>query len=280
MILAIDIGGTYTKYGYVCDDKVLSKGKWKTIFSFNEVYKKIEELIRDDTERLCISSGGFWDEEGNGLGYESIPETAKNNLVKFFKEKYGFPVTIQNDARCALLCEKKYGSLKDCENAVAFVLGSSVGSAVLINGKLYEGAHKKAGMFFKMPESLEPYTYENFANTVAQTAAYKKAFSLESCNMKDIENFAQEGEEAAKNILKNYISAVSKKILYSKLMYDPEKIVIGGGVANSSMIFEGILQEYNNLLCLIDEKNDIPIERTSFGEESNLIGATLEEYLK
>ena len=203
MILAIDIGGTYTKYGYVCDDKVLSKGKWKTIFSFDELCKKIEELIRDDTERLCISSGGFWDEEGNGLGYESIPETAKNNLVKFFKEKYGFPVTIQNDARCALLCEKKHGSLKDCENAVAFVLGSSVGSAVLINGKLYEGAHKKAGMFFKMPESLEPYTYENFANTVAQTAAYKKAFSLESCNMKDIENFAQEGEEAAKNILKN-----------------------------------------------------------------------------
>ena len=63
-------------------------------------------------------------------------------------------------------------------------------------------------------------------------------------------------------------------------MYDPEKIVIGGGIANSSMIFEGILQEYNNLLCLIDEKNDIPIERTRFGEESNLIGATLEEYLK
>lgn len=280
MILAIDIGGTYTKYGYVCDDKVLSKGKWKTIFFFDELCKKIEELIRDDTERLCISSGGFWDEEGNGLGYESIPETGKNNLVKFFKEKYGFSVTIQNDARCALLCEKKYGSIKECENAVVFVLGSSVGSAVLVNGKLYEGAHKKAGMFFKMPESLEPYTYENFANTVVQTAAYKKEFSLESCNMKDIENFAQEGEEAAKNILKNYISAVSKKILYSKLMYDPEKIVIGGGIVNSKMIFDGILQEYDNLLSLIDEKNDIPIERTSFGEESNLIGATLEEYLK
>lgn len=280
MILAIDIGGTYTKYGHVSDDKVLSKGKWKTVFSFDEVCKKIEELIRDDTERLCISSGGFWDEDGNGLGYESIPETGKNNLVKFFKEKYGFPVTIQNDARCALLCEKKYGSLKECENAVTFVLGSSVGSAVLVNGKLYEGAHKKAGMFFKMPEALEPYTYENFANTVVQTNVYRKAFSLKSCNMKDIEAFAQRGEEKAQKILKNYVSAVSKKLLYSKIMYDPEKIVIGGGIVNSKMIFDGILQEYNNLLCLIDEKNDIPIERTSFGEESNLIGATLEEYLK
>lgn len=280
MILAIDIGGTYTKYGHVCEDKVFNKGKWKTVFSFDEVCKKIEELIRDDTERLCISSGGFWDEDGNGLGYESIPETGKNNLVKFFKEKYRFPVTIQNDARCALLCEKEYGSLKECENAVTFVLGSSVGSAVLVNGKLYEGSHKKAGMFFKMPEALEPYTYENFANTVVQTNAYRKAFSLKSCNMKDIEDFAQRGEEKAQKILKNYVSAVSKKLLYSKLMYDPEKIVIGGGIVNSKMIFDGILQEYNNLLCLIDEKNDIPIERTSFGEESNLIGATLEEYLK
>lgn len=280
MILAIDIGGTYTKYGYVCDDKVLSKGKWKTVFSFDEVCKKIEELIRDDTERLCISSGGFWDDEGNGLGYESIPETGKKNLVKFFKDKYGFPVTIQNDARCALLCEKKYGSLKECENAVVFVLGSSVGSAVLVNGKLYEGAHKKSGMFFKMPEVLEPYTYENFANTVVQTAAYKREFSLESFNMKDIENLAQRGEKIAESILRNYVSAVSKKLLYSKLMYDPEKIVIGGGIVNSSMIFDGILQEYDDLLSLIDEKNDIPIERTSFGEESNLIGAAVDEYLK
>ena len=46
------------------------------------------------------------------------------------------------------------------------------------------------------------------------------------------------------------------------------------------MIFDSILQEYNNLLCVIDEKNDIPIEKTFFGEESNLIGATLEEYIK
>lgn len=211
MILAIDIGGTYTKYGYVCADKVFDKGKWKTVFSFAALCGKIEPLIKADTEKICISSGGFWDKDGNSLGYASIPETAEKNLVKCLKEKYGLPVSIQNDARCALLCEKKYGALRNCENAVLFVLGTSVGSAVLADGKLYAGAHKKAGMFFKMPEALAPYRYEYAANTVVQAEIYKKNFSLASCNMQDIEENAQNGDPAAQNILSAYAKAVSKK---------------------------------------------------------------------
>lgn len=267
MILAIDIGGTYIKHGYVSNDHAYDKGKFKTIFSFDELCKKIDSLIKPNTEKICISSGGFWDKDGECIGYETIAETRENNLVKHLEEKYNIPVTIQNDARCALLCEQKFGALKGCHNGLLFVLGSSVGTAVLLDGKLYEGAHKKSAMFFKMPELLEPYTFEHFSNTVVQAKGYS--------NMMDVEICASSGDANAKGILGNYAKAVAKKLLFARLVYDPEKIVIGGGIANSDKIMSDILNEYKNLLSIIDEENTIPIVKTEFGEDSNLIGASL-----
>lgn len=275
MILAIDIGGTYTKYGYVRGKEVFEKGKWPTTFSFPELCAKTESLIQPGTEKIAISSGGFWDLDGVCRGYETIPETRQNNLVQFLKNRYNIPVSIQNDARCALLCEKAYGVFQGAQDAVLFVLGSSVGTAVLLNGKLYEGANKKAGMFFKMPEKLEPYQYELDSNTVKQAKAYREKFALDTCNMLEIENRAAQGEATAQAVLNNYTQAVAKKILFAQLTYDPEKIAIGGGIANSQKIMEDTLAEYSCLLAEIDERSVVPIVKTAFGEDSNLIGAPL-----
>lgn len=277
MILSVDIGGTYIKYGYVTGDRVDEKGKFKTIFSFPELCRKTAELVKPGTERICISSGGFWTPAGVSLGYETIPEMGTHNLVEYLKNRYGIPVTIQNDARCALLCERRYGVLKGCKDGVLFVLGSSVGCAVLLDGKLYEGARKRAAMFFKMPERLDPYKYECHANTVVQSANYSAAFGLSACNMQNIEAFADGGEPKAREILQNYAQAVAKKLLFARLAYDPEKIVLGGGIVNSSRIFSDIRAEYGDLLRLTGEKDDVPIVKTAFGEDSNLVGAALEE---
>lgn len=275
MILSLDIGGTYTKYGYINGQKVCEKGKWETVFSFAQLITKIEGLMREDVERIAISSGGFWNPDGTCCGYETIGEMRTNNLVQALREKHGLPVTIQNDARCALLCEKAYGALYGCRNAVLFVLGSSVGGAVLVNGSLYEGARKKAGMFFKMPESTEPYTYEAASNTVRQSRHYQEKFGLPACNMRYVEEQALAGEATAKDILEKYAQAVAKKLVFARLAYDPERIVLGGGIANSDQILNDILEEYRKLLVVIAEPDDIPVVRTAFGEDSNLIGATL-----
>lgn len=125
MVLAIDIGGTYIKYGYVYGNTVEGANKFRTEFSFSKLCEKIDVLVNDNTERIAISSGGFWDNNGESIGYETIVEMRENNLVEYLKNKHNVPVTILNDARCALLCEKEYGALKGKENAVVFVLGNS-----------------------------------------------------------------------------------------------------------------------------------------------------------
>lgn len=274
MILAIDIGGTYIKYGYVSGNTVESANKFRTEFSFTKLCKQIDVLVHDNVMRIAISSGGFWDDNGESIGYETIGEMRENNLVEYLKKKHNLPVTILNDARCALLCEKEYGALKGKENAVVFVLGSSVGCAVMVNGKLYRGNHKKAGMFFKVPESLYPYVYEESANTVKLA----NKFWMGNTNGKTIKEIGEEaakGGEKANEYIKNYSNAVALKLFYSKLMYDPEIIAIGGGISKNDYLMKNIMNSYKNLLHECGENDDTPIAKTSFGEHSNLIGAVL-----
>lgn len=54
------------------------------------------------------------------------------------KDKIDKPVYIKNDAMCAGIAEKEYGNLKDCDNGVFLGIGTGVGTAVFINGKLIE----------------------------------------------------------------------------------------------------------------------------------------------
>lgn len=274
MVLAVDIGGTYIKYGYVYGNTVEGANKFRTEFSFSKLCEKIDVLVNDNTERIAISSGGFWDNNGESIGYETIVEMRENNLVEYLKNKHNVPVTILNDARCALLCEKEYGALKGKENAVVFVLGSSVGCAVMINGKLYRGNHKKAGMFFKMPENLYPYIYEESANTVKLANKFWNG-NADGKTIKEIGELSEKGDEKSLEYIKNYSDAIALKLFYSKLMYDPEIIAIGGGISKNDYLTENILKSYRQLLKECGENDDIPVAKTTFGEHSNLIGAVL-----
>ncbi len=110
MIFALDIGGTYTKYAHIDQNRIVEKGKWETVDSFSELTECIDRVICRPVSFIGISSGGFWAEDGQAIGYETIESTSENNLKKFLAEKYGCPVSIENDARClprkALACCK------------------------------------------------------------------------------------------------------------------------------------------------------------------------------
>lgn len=275
MILSIDIGGTYIKYGFVEGSDVKNRGKFPTEFSFSKLCEKLDSLVTEETERIAISSGGFWNDNGESIGYETIGETKDNNLVEYLSKKHNIPVTILNDARCALLCEREYGALRGKESGVVMVLGTSVGCAVMLGGELYRGKNKKAGMLFKMPERVVPYIYEDNANTVNLAEKYLQGSKKDGFTIKEIGEKASKGEAEACEYIESYSEAVALKILYAKLMYDPEILAVGGGISKNNYLIENIMNSYRQLLSECGEPDDMEIVKTSFGEHSNLIGAAL-----
>lgn len=61
------------------------------------------------------------------------------NLEKMIKEKMDIEVITRNDGICAGIAEKEYGSLKGYKNGIFMCIGTGVGGACFINGKLVDG---------------------------------------------------------------------------------------------------------------------------------------------
>lgn len=275
MIFTLDIGGTYTKFAHIDNSKIISKGKWETTDDFSMLVENVDNVIASPVDYIGISSGGFWDRNGKSIGYETVESTAENNLTKYLSKKYRCPVYIENDARCALLAEKKLGVLKEYKNAVLFVLGSSLGCAVLINGSLYSGATNQAGALFMMPEYYDgsTYQYDRTANSILLTKEYDA--SLYRGNMLLLEEKALHSDEKAIRLIDDYSKAVALKCWYSYLMYDPEAIALGGGISNSTYITDRIKFFLNRFFEKDKSQRKPLILNTHFGADSNLLGASL-----
>ena len=67
------------------------------------------------------------------------------NMIDAVSARCGVPVTVENDANCALLAEAHLGCLTDCRNAVVLVIGTAVGGAIMINRAVYRGSHFHSG---------------------------------------------------------------------------------------------------------------------------------------
>ena len=197
----------------------------------------------------------------------------ERSLTDALSSKYGCRVAIENDARCALLAEKRLGSLQNTENAVLLVLGSSLGCALLLHGDIYTGTTKQAGSMFLMPEFFDgkTYRYDDTANSIRLTKRYDA--SLTRGDMFLIERQATSQDAKAAELLDSYAEAVAIKCWYAYLMYDPSCVVLGGGIANSDLIFEKI-NEHLTTFFRMDQSGRTPkLLRTQFGEDSNLLGA-------
>ena len=275
MIFTLDIGGTYTKYAHIDNGKIVNKGKWQTVNDFLMLVRLIDNVICSPVDYIGISSGGFWNENGISIGYETLESTSKNNLTDYLSEKYKCPVYIENDARCAIIAEKEYGVLKEHENAVLFALGSSLGCAVMINGKLYKGTTNQAGAMFMMPEYYDGnnYQYDKWANSIELTKEFDP--SAKKGDMLLLEEKAEQGNEKATELIERYSKAVALKCRYAYLMYDPEIIVLGGGISNSKYITEKIQNHLESFFENDKSKRKPIIVTAKFGNDSNLLGASI-----
>lgn len=274
-VLAIDIGGTYIKYALVEDYRdIVFKTKTPSC-DIQDICIQAEKMLDDDVRKIAVSCGGFW-KNGKCLGYANICDA--QNMQCIMREKLGREVKIENDAICNLLCESEYGALRNCRDAAVLVLGTSVGCAVMLNDRIYKGAHSQAASMFLMPEITygKAYIYDNNSNSK------KAVLSVGDERCGDFKTLCElaEKEKECSVILDKYIDAVALKCLYVTLSYDVEKIALGGAISGNPWIFEKINRRLAYLAEIVGEYRDAPhvlpvISVCDHGEDANLIGASL-----
>ncbi len=151
MKIGIDIGGSHIGIGLIRGQEIIAKKekdfnreerKNLEIVILKVIQEKIEELLRENAvtigeiERIGVAAPGTI---ANGVVVKAGNLKIENfDLLSALKKLYQNPLQIRNDGKCAALAEKKFGAMKNYEDCVFLNIGTGIGGAAFLDGKLLE----------------------------------------------------------------------------------------------------------------------------------------------
>lgn len=233
--ISIDMGGTNLRAGLIEDGKIvrLCKEPCKANGSEEEIleqiYQMVEHLKFPEVERIGVAVPSVVDfEKGIVYDVQNVPSWKEVHLKELLEKRFGIPTTVDNDVNCFVNAELRYGAAQGFSNVVGITLGTGVGAGIVANGNIFRGANTGAGEIGCMAylDSIyEDYTSSQFFKK-HKTTGEIEAKKAHIGDVKAIELWRQFGFHLGKLL---------QVILFA---YDPECIVIGGGIAQSSLWFE------------------------------------------
>ncbi len=287
-ILTFDIGGTNIKYG-ICNEKFLlsdvhsvpteaSKGGQYII---NKVLDIIETY--DNIDRIAISTAGQVDSESGIVVYatDNIPYYTGMMVKKMIETKTGIPTFVENDVNSAALGEANFGAAKGFTDFICLTFGTGIGGAIFLNGKLYKGGHSSAGEFGHLITHAGGKSctcggegcYEQYASAKALSQAVEKVAGkpLNGFQIFSKENFENPEIRHAVDIWIDEIILGLKSLIY---VFDPQLIVLGGGIMNEKYIIELIDRKiYKELM---ENFKNVKIVNSQLGNDAGLLGAAFQ----
>ncbi len=270
-VIGLDLGGTNIKFGLIEKGRLLSTAKVRVPSSehFAAVLPAIERQIdsmakeagAEKIDSVGMAFPTIVDSDRMRLLYKYVKYKDANDidLATWVKEKWGAPLAMENDARAALVGEWQYGAGRGTDHLVMVTLGTGVGSAALVNGRLLKGSHYLAGNLgghqivnfdgrncncgnvgcleseassWALPQLLESdarYCDSPFAR--GENPDYEAVFRL-----------AAKGDAFAGSIKNHSLEAWVAGILNLVYAYDPERVVLGGGIMHSANVILPFIQ--------------------------------------
>lgn len=279
MYLVIDIGGTYTKYGYYHKDGNYSdKGQFETIkTNIDDFYNKIISLVHYRILGIAISMPGMIDETGMIHAVTLFPFLKGHNIKKELEQKTQLPVSVENDAKCAALGEMWKGNLNHIHNGLFLVLGTGIGGSLIIDGKLVKGPRHKAGEIggILMPLDNEYLQMTNFGVNNSAKNLFEMISQKVNCKNDGYTVFEIiNNNEEAKQIFKLFCRQIAFMIYNLDYILDLDVCVIGGGISEQKILISTIIEEFKILREKYEEDDHQPIITNCLHyNEANLLGA-------
>lgn len=302
MRIGIDLGGSHIGVGIIEDEKILiSKDR-----NFNKQDKEnieesilnfINELINDllKEKNIDIKSIEFIGIASPGTISNGIIAKAENLNIENFDlpgelhKKYNVPVIIRNDAKSAAMAEKKYGSMKNYDDCLFLTIGTGIGGAAFLGGKLLEPKTNSGLEFGHMIIEKDGILckcgkkgcFERYASIKALKMKVTQDLNIDS----DIsgrylrENLLIKDDEKVKEDVENFLEYLSIGICNLIDIFEPEIICLGGSFSHyeGNPIFDRLVNKINSYNSTFNHNIDHKIVLAEFKNEAGIIGATIEE---
>lgn len=301
MQIGIDIGGSHIAVGVISTKNTIVAKREKDIQNMGEITNikqyiidnikiLISQVLKDVGAPSCIISKIGIAAPGrvkNNIIYDMYNLGIQEfNLSNILSEHYGAEVKVRNDAKCAGLAEKKIGNLQIYDDCVFLCLGTGIGGATFINGKMLEYTKdwgSEYGHMIIKKDGLEC----NCANR----GCFEKYASMKTFKQGFIELLNLDKEIESKEILKilkeevntnneeinmyidKYIDDLIVGITNICNIIEPEAICLGGSFVYFEEILYKRLLERMNLKKYRFEKPKIVLAK--LGNDAGMLGALI-----
>ena len=293
MILSIDIGGTAVKMGLVDhaggiharhEASVCFDG-YKTPILTTVIREAQAFLVREGAsiEGVGVSATGQVDDRAgvvigtNGKipGYEGSP------IKRDMEAAFGVPVFALNDANAAALGECFAGRAKGVQNVLMVTLGTGVGGGIVLGGQVFGGARGIAGELGHFTLYQDGIScpcgkrgcFESYAATTALVRRAIEATGETEMNGRILFTRVAEGDETLRAVLSDWIDDVAAGISGLVHIFNPEMVLIGGGVSAQEALLIAPLRERVMHSVMPRFAEGLQLEAATLGNDAGMIGA-------
>lgn len=275
LALSLDIGGTHIGCGVVRDKELLGSSSLGSEFA--ESLESLMPSVAAELRKILLACGATTEEcHGIAIGFPGIVDARSGRILSTLKkyedaihldleqwarQTFGLRVRIENDARMALLGEQFAGVAQGARDVIMITLGTGIGGAAMMLGKLVRGAHAQAAnLGGHLPVNFRgrkcvcgnigcaeaEASGWSLPQIVRETPGFHES-SLASkmqLNFQVVFEAAQNGDPVACVVREHCLKVWATNAVSVIHAYDPEMVVFGGGVMGSADQILPFIQEY------------------------------------
>ncbi|MCX2183885.1 ROK family protein [Streptomyces sp. SKN60] len=260
-VIALDVGGTSIKGGTLTDGATTLEhtDRWYTRADrgpeavLETVLACAEELAGrcPDADAAGIVVPGIVDEESGlavlagNLGWTDVP------VQDWLAEHLCLPVAFGHDVRAGGLAEARVGAGRGCADFLFVPVGTGIAAAAFRHGRALTGGHGRAGELGHVV--VRPGgercrcggrgCLETVASAAAIARRYARATGWHGITAREVQARADAGDDVATAIWTDAIEALADALATAVTLYDPERVVVGGGLARAGEAYLAPLRE-------------------------------------
>jgi len=300
--IGVDLGGTKMAVGVVDSEQhVQYEGKESSIGLSED--KLVEDLGRELEEakqaRPDVLAAGLGIpatiDHDRGVAIQAVNlEISDVPLRDLMRERIGLPVFLDNDANVAALAEHRYGAGRGAQDVVMLTIGTGIGGGLVLGGEVYRGSTGGAaelGHIVIREDGLPCQgncpnhgCVETYASGTAiaregkavaerePDSALGKALAEGPILGRTVTELAAAGDPPAVEVVAEAGRHLGVALVSLANIFDPDVIVIGGGVSAAGELLIGPAREELEARAL-DPMNRTPVKLAELGPDAGMIGA-------
>lgn len=307
LTVGVDIGGTKVAAGVVTPSgRVLARVRTETperskspAVVEDTIVSVVEELRSAHPVRAVgVGAAGFVDQHRANVLFAPHLSWREEPLRESLSSRLGLPVVVENDANAAAWAEVSAGAAQGVDDVVVVNLGTGIGGAIVLNGRLYRGRYGLAGEFGHMTvvpgghrcECGNRGCWEQYASGNALTREARELVAAESPVARAlhqavagdarritgplVSELARKGDRACTELMREAGQWLGAGLANLAAAFDPELFVIGGGVSEAGDLLLGPAREaFERGLTGRGYRPEARVVAAALGNEAGLVGA-------